>query len=37
MGLMFDPGRKLLWTVSQNDHLFVLRFDPKQAKLHPLR
>jgi hypothetical protein len=37
MGLMYDPGRKLLWAVGQNGHLFVLRFDPKQAKLHPLR
>ena len=37
MGLMYDPGRKLVWAVGQNGHLFVLRFDPKQAKLHPLR
>jgi hypothetical protein len=37
MGLMYDPGRKLVWAVGQNGHLFVLRFDPKQARLHPLR
>jgi hypothetical protein len=37
MGLMYDPGRRLIWAVGQNGHLFVLRFDPKQAKLHPLR
>ena len=36
MGLMFDPDRKLLWAVGQNDQLFVLRFEPKQAKLHPM-
>ena len=37
MGLMFDPGRQLVWAVGQNGHLFVLRFDAKQATLHPLR
>ena len=37
MGLMYDPGRKLVWAVGQNGHPFVLRFDPKQARLHPLR
>jgi hypothetical protein len=37
MGLMYDPVRKLVWAVGQNGQLFVLRFDPKQAKLHPLR
>jgi hypothetical protein len=37
MGLMYDPGRKLVWAVGQNGHLFTLRFDSKQAKLHPLR
>jgi hypothetical protein len=37
MGLMYDPGRQLVWAVGQNGHLFVLRLDPKQAKLHPLR
>ena len=36
MGLMVDPGSKLVWAVGQNGHLFVLRFDAKQAKLHPL-
>ena len=37
MGLMYDPGRKLVWAIGQNGHLFVLRFDPSQAKLHALR
>ncbi len=37
MGLMYDPGRKLVWAVGQNGRLFVLRFDTSQAKLHPLR
>lgn len=37
MGLMVDPGRELVWAVGQNGHLFVLRLDPKQTKLHPLR
>jgi hypothetical protein len=37
MGLMYDPGRKLVWAVGQNGHLAVLRFDPKQATLHSLR
>ncbi|HKI38617.1 MAG TPA: kelch repeat-containing protein [Gemmataceae bacterium] len=37
MGLMYDPGRKLVWAVGQNGHVFVLRFDASQAKLHPLR
>jgi hypothetical protein len=37
MGLMYDPGRKLIWAVGQNGHLFVLRFNRSQAKLHPLR
>jgi hypothetical protein len=37
MGLMYDPGRKVVWAVGQDDHLFVLRFDLKDAKLHPLR
>jgi hypothetical protein len=36
MGLMVDPGRQLVWAVGQNGHRVVLRFDPKQAKLHPL-
>jgi hypothetical protein len=36
LGLMYDPGRKLVWAVGQNGHLFVLRLDPNQAKLHPL-
>jgi len=34
---MYDPGRKLVWAVGQNGHLFALRFDPKQAKVHPFR
>jgi hypothetical protein len=37
MGLMYDPGRHLVWAVGQNGHLFVLRSDAKLAKLHPLR
>jgi hypothetical protein len=37
MGLMYDPARKLVWAVGQNGHLSVLRFDPRQAKLHALR
>jgi hypothetical protein len=37
MGLIYDPGRKLVWAVGQNGHLFTLRFDSKQAKLRPLR
>ena len=37
MGLMYDSGRKLVWAVGQNGHVFVLRFDAKQARLHPLR
>jgi hypothetical protein len=37
MGLMYDPGRELVWAVGQNGHLFVLRFDPNQVKLHSLR
>lgn len=37
MGLMYDPGRKLVWAVGQHGDLFVLRFDPKTAKLRPLR
>ena len=37
MGLMYDPGRKLVWAVGQNSNLSVLRFDPGQAKLRALR
>jgi hypothetical protein len=37
MGLMYDPGRKLVWAVGQNGDLFVLRLDPSQAKVRPLR
>ena len=31
LGLMYDPGRQLVWAVGQNGHLFVLRFDPNLA------
>ena len=37
MGLMYDPGRKLVWAVGQNSDLFVLRLDTARAPLHPLR
>jgi hypothetical protein len=37
MGLMYDPGRQLIWAIGQHGHLFVLRFNRSQAKLHPLR
>jgi hypothetical protein len=36
MGLMYDPGRKLVWAVGQNGELVALRFDPRQARLHAL-
>jgi hypothetical protein len=29
MGLMYDPGRKLIWAVGQNSHVDVLRLDAK--------
>jgi hypothetical protein len=28
MGLMYDPGRKLIWAVGQNSHVHVARIDP---------
>jgi hypothetical protein len=37
MGLMYDPGRDLIWAVGQNNEVFVLRFDPGRAKKQPLR
>jgi hypothetical protein len=37
LGLMYDPTRRLVWAVGQNQELFVLRFDPRQARIQPLR
>jgi hypothetical protein len=37
MGLMYDPGRRLVWAVGQNNEVFVLRFDPGRARRQPLR
>ncbi len=37
MGLMYDPGRKLIWAVGQNSHVHVLRLDPKSATLRELK
>jgi lysophospholipase L1-like esterase len=28
MGLMYDPGRKLVWAVGQNSHVYVVKIDP---------
>jgi hypothetical protein len=33
IGLMFDPGRKLIWAVGQNSHVHVLRLDRKTAEV----
>jgi hypothetical protein len=31
VGLMYDPGRRLVWAVGQYSHVHVLRFDAKAA------
>jgi hypothetical protein len=36
MGLMYDPGRKLIWAVGQHSEVYVLRFDPAKADIKPL-
>jgi Galactose oxidase, central domain len=36
MGLMFDPGRGLVWAVGQNSHVHVLRPDPKTLRSQKL-
>lgn len=35
MGLMYDPGRKLVWAVGQHSHVHVLRLDP--SGMQPLK
>jgi hypothetical protein len=37
LGLMYDSNRKLVWALGQHSEVWVLRFDPKTADLHPLR
>src|SRR5438067_1587678 len=37
MGLMYDPGRKLVWAVGQNSEVYVLRVDFKTARLSALK
>jgi hypothetical protein len=37
MGLMYDPGRKLVWAVGQNSHVHVLRLDRLKADIHELK
>jgi hypothetical protein len=34
---MYDPTRKLVWAVGQNNEVFVLRLDFGRAKRQPLR
>jgi hypothetical protein len=36
MGLMYDPHRKLVWTVGQNSHVHVLRLEMKSGRVHAL-
>lgn len=31
LGIMYDPGRKLVWAVGQNSEVYVLRLDLKSA------
>jgi Galactose oxidase, central domain len=37
MGLMYDPGRKLIWAVGQHSEVYALRFDADKADKKPLR
>lgn len=37
MGLMYDPGRKLVWAVGQNSDVHVLRFEARTAGLEDLK
>jgi hypothetical protein len=37
LGLMYDPGRRLVWAVGQNSEVYVLRVDFKRATLHKLK
>jgi hypothetical protein len=37
VGLMYDPGRQVVWAVGQHNEVFVLRFDPARARKQPLR
>jgi hypothetical protein len=37
MGLMYDPGRKLLWAVGQHSEVYVLSLDRAKADIKPLR
>lgn len=37
LGLMYDAKRKLFWAVDARSNVFVLRLDPKNAAMRPLR
>jgi len=37
MGLMYDPGRKLVWAVGQHSQVYVLNIDRAKADIKPLR
>ncbi|MGE3803212.1 MAG: kelch repeat-containing protein [Gemmataceae bacterium] len=37
MGLMYDPGRRLIWAVGQNSHVHVLRLDLAKARTVELK
>ena len=37
MGLMYDPGRKLIWAVGQHSHVHAARLDFKTARVTPLK
>lgn len=32
MGLMYDPGRAVVWAVGQHSEVYALKFDPTKAK-----
>lgn len=37
LGVMYDPGRKLVWAVNTGSQVFVLRFDAKSANLEAVK
>jgi hypothetical protein len=37
LGLMYDPNRRLAWTLGQHSEVWVLRFDRKTADVQPLQ
>jgi hypothetical protein len=37
MGLMYDPGRKLIWAVGQMSQVYALKFDAEKANIQPLK